>query len=291
VFNKHQFAIRGAGTRIRLLNCSVVSDGGDALSLWNRETGMYYHSDCAFEGWVDYVCPRGWCYITHSTFFGHNRPSASIWHDGSKDKEQKFVIRESQFDGVPGFPLGRNHHDGAIYLINCRFTKNMADRPFYRPPSSPREWQWGARHYFFNCHRDGGDFLWFRDNLTTAENSPQESDIDAKWTFGGRWDPEADMPSVLPFTFLPNPKRNATGVSPEGTTLTWIPGRNADQQLVYFGTANPPPARGTQKESSFKTGKLTQHAAYYWRVDTIADRDTISGAVWQFTTGPTKQPH
>ena len=191
---KHQFAVRGAGTRIRILNCNIISDGGDALSLWNREDGMYYHADCTFEGWVDYVCPRGWCYITRSRFFGHNRPSASIWHDGSADRNQKFVITDSFFDGVSGFPLGRNHLDGQIYLINCRFSANMADRPFYRPPSSPREWRWGARHYFFNCHREGGDYTWFWDNLHEAEGSPAPEEIDARWTFDGMWDPEADLP-------------------------------------------------------------------------------------------------
>lgn len=197
VFNKHQFAVRGAGTRIMLLHCTITSDGGDALSLWNREDGMYYHADCRFEGWVDFVCPRGWCYITNSTFFGHNRPSASLWHDGSGDKRQKLVIRNSHFDGVPGFPLGRNHLDGQIYLIDCTFSRNMADRPFYRPPSSPREWQWGARHYFHNCHREGGDFMWFRDNLDQAEGSPRADQVTARWAFDGRWDPESLVPGIF----------------------------------------------------------------------------------------------
>ena len=111
VYNKHQFAIRGAGTRIKLIRCNVISDGGDAVSLWNKQDGMYYHTECSFEGWVDFVCPRGWCYISNSRFFGHNRPSASIWHDGSADSSQKFVIVNSFFDGVSGFPLGRNHLD------------------------------------------------------------------------------------------------------------------------------------------------------------------------------------
>jgi pectinesterase len=200
VFNKHQFTIRGAGTRIMLLQCTVKSDGGDAVSLWNREDGMYYHSDCRFEGWVDFVCPRGWCYVTRSTFFGHNTPSASIWHDGSANRAQKFVIRDSYFDGVPGFPLGRNHLDAQFYLVNCRFSRHMADRPFFRPPSSPREWQWGARHYFYSCHRDSADFNWFKDNLSSAEGNPEPKEINAKWAFDGRWDPEATLP-LMPTVF------------------------------------------------------------------------------------------
>ena len=204
VYNKHQFAIRGAGTRIMLLHCAVISDGGDAVSLWNRDDGMYYHADCMFEGWVDFVCPRGWCYITRSTFYGHNTPSASIWHDGSGNRSQKLVIRDSYFDGVPGFPLGRNHLDAQFYLLDCRFSRNMADRAFYRPPSSPREWQWGDRHYFYNCHRDSADFGWFRDNLSTAEGAPRPEDINARWTFDGQWDPE----SALPLSGSPTPRKD-----------------------------------------------------------------------------------
>ncbi len=282
--NKHQFAIRGAGTRIVLLHCNVVSDGGDALSLWNRDDGMYYHSDCNFQGWVDYVCPRGWCYITNSHFFGHNKPSASIWHDGSNNRSQKFVIVDSYFDGVPGFPLGRNHLDGQFYLIHCRFSERMADRPFIRPPSSPRPWQWGARHYFLDCHRDGGDFDWFRDNLETAEGSPRVDDITARWAFDGMWDPEAAMPSVLPFSFLPSPKRNAQGVGTHSTRLTWISGRNADSHNVYVGTSNPPEFRRNQKENVFDPGPLEPHTTYIWRIDEVTAQGVVAGGVWSFTT-------
>ena len=55
-------------TRIILDNCKIISDGGDALSLWNTPDGMYYHNNCYFEGWVDYVCPRGYCFIENSQF-------------------------------------------------------------------------------------------------------------------------------------------------------------------------------------------------------------------------------
>ena len=78
----HAFAIRaGEGvTRIIIDNCKIISDGGDTLSIWNTDDGMYYHSNCYFEGWVDYVCPRGYCYIENSHFFGHNL-TASIWRN------------------------------------------------------------------------------------------------------------------------------------------------------------------------------------------------------------------
>ena len=281
---KHQFAIRGAGTRILLLGCSVIADGGDTVSLWDRDDGMYYHAECTFEGWVDYVCPRGWCYITGSRFFGHNTPSASIWHDGSGNRDQKLVIRDSYFDGVPGFPLGRNHLDAAIYLVDCRFSKNMADRPFYRPPSSPREWQWGDRHYFSGCHRDSADFPWFGDNLSSAEGAPRADEIGARWTFGGRWDPEASMPSLLPCAILPVPRDKAQGVDPEGVRLSWIPGRDARSHRLSFGKTNPPDLRETLDSPDFLTGPLEPHATYYWRVDETGGGGRGAASVWCFTT-------
>ena len=202
----HQFAIRGSGTRVMLLGCNVIADGGDTVSLWNRQSGMYYHADCYFEGGVDFVCPRGWCYITNSRFYGHNL-SASIWHDGSTNKDQKFVIRNSRFDGVPGFPLGRNHRDGQFFLLGCTFSAAMADKQIYRPASSPSPYLWGSRYYYYGCHRDSGDFAWFKDNLTEAEGSPAESVIDARWTFAGAWDPEAAIPLVVP-PGIWQPKKN-----------------------------------------------------------------------------------
>lgn len=281
----HAFAIRGFdATRIMLLACNVISDGGDALALWNRETGMYYHNDCSFEGWVDYVCPRGWCYITDSKFFGHNM-SASIWHDGSANRSQKFVIRNSFFDGVPGFPLGRHHRDAQFFLISCTFSENMADRHIYAPQSPNLvPWVWGERHYFYNCHREGGDYAWFADNLDSAEGSPKAEEITARWTFDGKWDPEANMPSVLPFAFLPAPRANTTNVPASDGRLMWVPGRGALSHNVYFGTTNPPPFVGNQREAVFTTGPLRPRTQYFWRVDEVTGSGVVRGRVWNFTT-------
>jgi pectinesterase len=283
----HQFAIRGfQANRIALLHCNVIADGGDTVSLWNGDSGMYYHASCYFEGWVDYVCPRGWCYVTDSRFFGHNLPSASIWHDGSKNKEQKFVIRNSSFDGVPDFPLGRHHRDGQFYLLDCTFSKNMADRPIYYPKQSPNAvpWIWGERHYFYNCHREGGDYSWFANNLEKAEGPPKQEEVTSKWTFGGRWDPEASLPPVLPFASIPTPRNDDYGVDNSGMNLRWISARNAVKHLVHFGETNPPPVVASTTSSSFRIEVLKPSTEYYWSVDVVTDADTIAGQVWRFRT-------
>lgn len=192
----HQFAVRaGEGvTRIIIDDCNIISDGGDALSLWNTEDGMYYHNNCYFEGYVDYVCPRGYCFIENSRFFGRNM-TASIWHDGSHNENHKFVIRNSSFDGVEGFPLGRFHRDAQFFLIDCKFSKNMADRKiFFAPSTPPRILQWGEnRVYFSNCLRDGGDFDWHKDNLFKAKERPNANEINTLWTFNNKWDPKSKL--------------------------------------------------------------------------------------------------
>ena len=192
----HAFAIRaGEGvTRIIIDNCRLISDGGDTVSLWNKDDGMYYHSNSYFEGWVDYVCPRGYCFIENSTFYGHNL-TASIWHDGGQNENHKFVLRNCKFDGVKGFPLGRFHRDAQFFLIDCSFSNNMADKKIFFAPSDPaRILQWGEnRIYFNNCHGDSIDYSWHNDNLDSAPGNPELEKIDANWTFNYQWNPVKEL--------------------------------------------------------------------------------------------------
>ncbi len=281
----HQFALWGKGTRIALLYCNVIGDGGDTVSLWNALDGMYYHSHCYFEGWVDYVCPRGWCYITDSRFYGHNL-TASVWHHGSSDEDQKFVIRYSYFDGVPGFPLGRHHVDGQFYLLDCLFSKNMADEQIHYPAYSPnaRPWKWGERHYYYNNHREGGDYDWFADNLSAAKNEPHPDSVTARWAFGGRWDPERTMPAVLPFVSHPVPRTGAYKQRSTQNRLEWMPARNAETYRIYFGKGTDPKFYTNLDAPSVLLPQLESATRYYWRVDHITGRDTVRGPLWHFTT-------
>ncbi len=287
----HQFAIYGNGTRIILLNCNVIADGGDTVSLWNRTTGMYYHANCYFEGWVDFVCPRGWCYITDSKFYSHSS-TAAIWHDGSNNKKQKFVIRYSYFDGISGFPLGRNHRDGQIYLLDCIFSRNMADIPIYYPPTTTSgPWKWGARHYYYNCQREGGDYDWFNDNLHTAEGSPLPDSVTPSWVFEYQWDPESAIPAVLSFVSMPHPRNGAYLNFKRSVELRWLPSRNASSFIINMAKV---PAYSFVREVSFTEQiasikpKITvptpdPQTTYYWRVDEICGKDTVYGPVWHFS--------
>jgi len=191
----HAFTIYGTGTRTVIQNCNVKSKGGDTVSLWNFKNGMYYHANCYFEGAVDFVCPRGWCYIRDSEFY-ELKKTAAIWHAAPENKEQKFVLENCTFTGVEGFYLGRHHYEAQFYLLNCHFSENMINKPIYLEVNSDasknRPYFWGNRRYYYNCSRTGGDYEWFANNLIIEPEI-----IDPEWTFDGLWDPESNLPPQL----------------------------------------------------------------------------------------------
>ena len=186
--NSHQMAIRTMkATRLKAVNCRFRAFGGDTVSPWNVEEGLFYFKDCIMEGGVDFYCPRGWAYAENCVFISHSG-TAAIWHDGSKHEDSKTVLKNCRFEGFKNFNLGRYHRDAQFYLINCQFEENMADRDIYLV-STNNVIRWGRRIYYFNCHRKGGDYTWFADNLSTAPGNPGPSTINARWVFGKKWNP------------------------------------------------------------------------------------------------------
>jgi len=209
---EHQFAVRGfeQATRIITDHCALLTSGADTLSLWNKTNGMYYHSHCQFRGRVDMVCPRGTAFITHSEFINLN-DSATLWHDGELNPEQKLVVMHSSFSGVKGFQLGRRHYDGQFYLLYNRFTETLADQPIFRRtyPEDPKRDQpnlYGDRNYFYQNH--GPAYAWLRDNITAE----QAAVISADWTFGGQWQPEAQLAQIR--WWLKQAKDNPADLAP-----------------------------------------------------------------------------
>ncbi len=187
----HAFAIYGEGTRTILQNANIWSKGGDTVSLWNYKQGMYYHANCDFKGAVDFVCPRGWCYIVNSQFHCVKN-TAALWHAGGFDPDQKFVLRNCSFDGATEFELGRHHYDAQFILLDCRFSDEVVDKPIYRvryeDPARNRPDNWGQRVYFHNSRKTGLE--WTKDNLFTLDPTLTAGQVTAHWTFAEHWDPE-----------------------------------------------------------------------------------------------------
>lgn len=202
----HAFTVYGQPNRMIITNCTISSEGGDTLSLWNTAHGMYYHANCKFRGAVDFVCPRGWCFIRDSEFESTNG-SAIVWQDGHMDLDMKFVMRNCSFDGPKGFWLGRNHYPSQFYMLDCTFGENMKDKAIgavSKPKAYDEDPGIYNRKYYYHCHREAGDYGWFADNLDTAPGSPKPEDVTPKWTFDGKWDPESASAPVI------------TGVETEG---------------------------------------------------------------------------
>ena len=187
--NGHQMALRTMNTtRMRAINCHFKAFGGDTVSPWNVDNGMFYFKNCVMEGGVDFYCPRGWAYAEGCEFISLSGPAA-IWHDGSRHEDSKTVLKNCSFKGFDGFKLGRYHRDAQFYLIDCLFAENMADESIYRVSVPGNVIQWGHRVYYYNCHRKGGDYAWHANNLSSAPGSPDPVAINAHWVFGTRWNP------------------------------------------------------------------------------------------------------
>ena len=280
----HQFAIRSGG------NATTHRDPGRG-----RARGRRRHAE-PLERHERPLLPRGtarsratWTtcaragglYITNSRFYGRNL-TASIWHDfGSKDRDQKLVIRRSRFDGVPGFPLGRNHRDGQFYLLEATCSR----RTWPTAPSTRRRrtihYLWGPRYYYWGCRREGGDFAWFADNLAQAPGAPDEADITPAWTFAGRWDPEATLPAVLPFAAVPRPENGARGRARASRCAGSPAATRAASASISARRRRLRSARSSE-DSSFETGPLAAGRTYYWRVDTVTPAGVIHGHDWSF---------
>ena len=184
----HQMALRSFNTtRLVVINCIFRAYGGDTVSPWNTENGMFYFKDCVMEGGVDFYCPRGWALAENCTFIAQKSP-AGIWHDGSLHESSKTVLMNCTFKGDDGFMLGRYHRDAQFYLVNCNFAKNMANSDIYLVPTGNKI-KWGRRVYYFNCHKEGGDYAWHTNNLPAGVSS---KDINISWVYDNKWNPKED---------------------------------------------------------------------------------------------------
>jgi pectinesterase len=184
----HQMALRSMRTtRLKAVNCRFRAYAGDTVSPWNTTNGMFYFKDCLMEGGVDFYCPRGWAWAENCSFYANTGP-ASIWHDGSNNPDFKTILKNCSFDGFEGFNLGRYHREAAFYVLGCQFSSHMSDTDIYFVPGN--KLQWGRRVYYADCHRQGGDYAWFKNNLQTAQGSPGINEITVDWLFKGAWHPD-----------------------------------------------------------------------------------------------------
>jgi hypothetical protein len=78
---------------------------------------------------------------------------------------------------------------------------------------------------------------------------------------------------------------------PLNTTLSWTAGAGAVSHDVYFGTISPGAFQGNQPSTTFDPGILDANTTYYWRIDEKDNGSTVTGDVWNFTTGAPPEVH
>lgn len=254
--DEHAFAIYGQPQRFILDGCRAFSQGGDTVSLWNTSYGMYYHRGCEFRGGVDFVCPRGWCFVRDSRLESTNG-SAAIWQDGHMDLDMKLVLKGCEFAGPEDFWLGRNHYPSQFYLLDCHFAETLAEQPMGtigepKPYYSRAVYQ---RRYFHNCHREGGEYEWMADNLDEAAGAPSADEITPAWTFGGRWNPErTDSPTITSVetdgsfvhVYLSEPvgcRDDITVLRTDGSEAELKRGMGSSHLVFEGGSPSSPPAQ------------------------------------------------
>jgi pectinesterase len=104
VIGPQAFAVYGRADRTVIVNCGVLSYGADTVSLWKGDSGKYNHAHCNFRGAVDFVCPRGWCYVTNCTFYEtKNTPTVSVVM--TVEYSSDFVSWAAAVDGQNGITV------------------------------------------------------------------------------------------------------------------------------------------------------------------------------------------
>jgi len=124
----------------------------------------------------------------------------------------------------------------------------------------------------------GTTYYWRIDEVNDADpNSPWKGEV---WSFS--------IPSLIAYN--PNPKNEATLVTPDDVTLSWTPGFNAKLHYVYFGedfdTVSNAAGALPIAETTHNVGALEKETTYYWRIDEFDGFTTHKGDVWSFSTKP-----
>lgn len=261
-------------TRLWFINLDVLCLWKDTFAPWGKAGGMYYVADCSFRGSIDAFCPRGYCYAINSRYT-ETKSSSPIWHEGVSTEDQKLVIQggsvHSEYN--KNVKLQNSQNYAKFYYLDLQMSDSITSLGT------------SATTNFYNVSGLAG-LSWFANSINLADRK----NIDAVWTFDSKWDPETTLPSVLPYTAIPQPYNGRYAVSAGTVTLKWISARNAVSHKVYFGTTEQPPLLSETIGNSLNTPVLEANKTYYWRVNTTTDSGELQGALWRFSTSDNINP-
>ena len=135
------------------------------------------------------------------------------------------------------------------------------------------EYDASAFNFLFNT-----TYFWRVD--TRRSNGGTDITTGTVWSFSTRAAPQNPPPQAS----NPAPADNATNVA-INTAFDWAHVPEADQYKVYVGTdQNNLPLVSTRTISGYNHGNLAYDTEYFWRIDTVNEAGTTTGAVWSFRT-------
>jgi pectinesterase len=257
-------------SRIWVMDCDVLSLHKDTFAPWGKAGGMYYVSDCAFRGSIDMFCPRGYCYAINNRYT-ETRYSSPMWHEGVAGEDQKLVIQGGSVHSEISktIKLQNSQNYAKFYYLDVKMSDSITELG----KSSPT--------WFYNVKGKSG-LNWFANNLTLNDRKQ----IDAFWTFDGKWDPENSLPSVLPFASMPQPFTGRYAIGTQALNLKWIPAQNILNQKIFFGEAGSElQFMGETTENTFTINNLKENTSYNWKVNSITESGEAEGKIWKFATG------
>jgi|GEM_PF-2685909 len=211
-------------------------------------------------------------------FFGTNssavaaaaKPAVDI--DGSTFVDfHDFAIMAGQWQQAPVYPsadidgIGLVNYSDLYQLVASWLTSTLSSHPLFLGSTTGTG---------ITCPEllAATAYYWRVDSVNISENSPGNI-----WSF-------TTGPAAAT---NPTPASGSTNVATDANTVTlqWDPGFRADAYDIYFGTQASPPYLTTVTETSLDKADLAPNTKYYWRVDSTGPLGTITGAVWNFTTG------
>jgi hypothetical protein len=256
-------------------------------------SGQAYFNNCYIEGDTDYIWGAGTAYFDKCEIRSLSTQSYITQPRAAQNANGLFLVdcNLTSPPGLTGCYLGRTTNNSYPYCqsvyINCTMPSTLilpvgwklyTDSNGFADVNNLRWWEYKSVD---PC----GNLIGTRVRLPCSK---QLSDANALYwrevnNVFGTWNPKT-LGELSSASWQPYPADGATGIHPEGISLTWAAGAEAASHIVYFGTANPPEIVGEQTGTSFATGAMLRDTTYYWQVDENNPAGVTTGTVWSFTT-------
>ena len=281
--------IRNDALQCLAQNCKYKSYQ-DTLLL---NAGQTYFNNCYIEGDTDYIWGAGTAYFDKCEMRSLTSSTSYITQPRAAQNVNGLFLVDCNLTvppGVFGIYLGRTTNNSYPYcqsvFLNCIMSGSVVYPVGWKPSADVNDFS-NFRWWEYKSVDRSGNLINVSHRLTPGSRqlTDEEAAIwrDVNNVFAQNpWNPKnlGELPSTA---WQPRPIDGATGVAPEGISLTWAAGAEATSHMVYFGTTNPPEFVGEQTGTSFATGILPD-ANYYWRVDEKNSAGETTGTVWSFTT-------